>query len=331
MDLVLHLPGLLAPHAPGTRAPGLARLLAAAGPASREQDGASAALAARFGIARQLDWPLAPLRLAALGFAAGAAYWLVAEPVTLVAGRDDVRLVGAVADLASNDAATLVAALNAHFAEDGLAFVAARPDAWFVRAPAPARLTTHPLAAAIGHPLRGLLPSGEDAPTWRRWGQEIEMLFHDHPVNVGRARAGLQPVNAVWFSFGGTQPPVPAAGSLRIFARTGDALALALYAEAPALALPASLGPAIAAAAGAKTLVVALEATTDLAALEAAWTAPAYAALARGTLGAVTLIGDGADGAVCWTARRPGTWQRLASRFAPPEIEVQLTAVRGGG
>ncbi len=331
MDLVLHLPGLLAPHEAGARAPGLARLIAAAGPATREPDGTSAALAARFGIVRQQDWPLAPLRLAALGVAAGASYWLAADPVTLVAGRDDVRLTGGVADLSTDDAAALVAALNAHFADDGLAFVAPMPDAWFVQAPAPARLVTRPLATVIDRPLRGLLPQGEDAPTWRRWGHEIEMLFHDHPVNARRARAGLQPVSAVWFSLGGTMPAGPVRGTLRTFARAGDAVALALHARLPAIPVPASLGEAMHAAAGAEALVVALDATADLASLDSAWTAPAHAALMRRTLDSVTLIGDGADGAVCWTARKQGPWQRLTSHFAAPDLAAQLAAARGEG
>jgi len=331
MDLVLNVPGLLVPHESGVRAAGLARLNAAAGPAVREPDGASAALAACFGIVRQQDWPLAPLRLAGLGVAPGASYWLAAEPVTLVAGRDDVRLVGAVADLAPEDAAALVAALNAHFADDGLAFVVPTSDTWlwFARAHAPVRLVTRPLAAVIDRPLRGLLPTGEDSATWRRWGHEIEMLLHVHPVNEHRARAGLQPVNAVWFSFGGTMPPVPAARPMRTFARTGDAVALSRHTGVPVVPLPATLAQAIAAAAGAQALVVALDATADLASLDAAWTAPAYAALSRRTLDAVTLIGDGADGALCWTVRRPGTWRRLTARFAAPDLDAQLDGARG--
>ncbi len=89
------LPGLLAPGAErGSDAPHLARLIAAAGTPAREPDGLDAALAARYGIARNDDWPLAPIRAAALGVDTGDAYWLAADPVTLEAGHDDVRLAG---------------------------------------------------------------------------------------------------------------------------------------------------------------------------------------------------------------------------------------------
>ena len=155
------------------------------------------------------------------------------------------------------------------------------------------------------------------------------MLVHDHPVNVERLRAGLPSVSAVWFSFGGTLPPVPVVGAMRTFARTGDAVALARHAQVPILPLPASLGEAIAAAAGVATMVVALDAGADLGSVDAAWVAPAYAALTRRALDTVTLIGDGAGGAACWTARRPGTWRRLTARFAASDLDARFGALRG--
>src|SRR4030042_6952016 len=153
MQLILVLPGLpelRAGIAASVRAPALAHLLALAGAPTREGGGIAAALAARYGVARQNDWPLAPIRLAALGVDPGTAFWLAADPVTLTVGRSDVRLAGVVADLARADADALVATLNAHFAGDGLVFVAPAPDAIFVRAGTRPRLSTHPLAAAAG-------------------------------------------------------------------------------------------------------------------------------------------------------------------------------------
>ncbi|MEP7183557.1 MAG: hypothetical protein ABI886_15360 [Betaproteobacteria bacterium] len=326
MHLVLTLPGLLAP---GTgSAPGLARLVAAAGPPAREPDGIDAVLAARFGIARQSDWPLASIRAAALGVDPGSAYWLAADPVTLVAGRDDVRLTGAVADLTADDADALVAMLNAHFSADGVAFVAPRPDAWFVRAPAPQRLATRPIAAAIGRSLRALMPAGDDARTWRRWQQEIQMLFHEHPVNAQRERAGAASVSGVWFSQGGTLAPPTATTKIDTFADDGFAAALARHVGNPAQPLPESLDPVLAAACDAELLVVATGPAHDLAALDAAWMAPAWAALGRRTLESVTLVADGAGDAAVWTARPRRGWQRIADRFSSPDLDALLAAAR---
>ncbi len=209
MQLLLTIPGLLAPRARADgRAPHLPHLtrLLAAGAAVREPDGIGAALAPHYGIARGNDWPLAAVRIKALGVDPGNAYWLAADPVTLVAGHDDVHLAGAVRDLAAEEAAALIDTLNAHFAADGIAFVAPRPDAWFVRAAIAPAITTRPLDAVAGRTLRECLPQGSDAGTWRRWQNEIQMLLHEHPVNAARERAGRAPANSVWLADGGSHP-----------------------------------------------------------------------------------------------------------------------------
>ncbi len=333
MQLVLTLPGFLAHDTGGDAravAPCLARLIAAAGAPAREPDGIDAALAARYGVVRQSDWPLAPIRVKALGVDPGNAYWLAADPVTLVAGHDDVHLAGVVRDLTPGDAAALTDTLNAHFAGDGVAFVAPRPDAWFVRAPAKPDLATRPLATYSGTPLRAWLPTGGDAGTWCRWQNEIQMLFHEHPVNAVREREGRAPANSVWFSEGGT---LPSRGANRVTIRTwtdgGVATALAAHAGDPALALPDELGLVLAKVSGREMIVVALSATQDLAVVERAWAAPAWLALKHGTLETVMLLADGAGNAVAWTARRSGAWQRFTGRFARPDLSALVAAARG--
>jgi len=328
MHLVLALPGLLAPGATRDRvAPHLARLIALAGTPEREPDGLDAALAARYGIRRAGDWPLAPIRAAALGIDADTAYWLAADPVTLEAGTSDVQLQGAVRDLEPEESATFVTALNAHFADDGIAFVGARPDAWFVRACIPVALSTRPLAVVAGRMVRDFMPAGPDAGKWRRWQNEIEMLLHAHPLNATREAAGKSRVNGVWLSEGGTMPP-PVAGDVRTFAERGIAVALARHAGARAASVPASLDPALAAATGAITVVVTLAAPVDVAQLENAWARPAWNLLARHRLATVTIIADDAGDALVWTARTPGTWQRIARTLARDDLARALAAAR---
>ncbi|MEO8674651.1 MAG: hypothetical protein ABI569_03680 [Casimicrobiaceae bacterium] len=331
MHLVLTLPGLLAQDADrAARAPHLARLLSIAGPPAHEPEGSDAALAPFYGIehAAGTDWPLAPVRIAAHGVDPGEAFWLAADPVTLVAGRDDVRLAGIVQDLDALDAATLIAMLNAHFATDGIAFVAARPDAWFVRAPAPVAIRTRPVATVAGRMLRELLPMGPDAGTWQRWQSEIQMLLHDHPVNAARENEGKAPANSVWLSEGGMLPSRASAASVATFAGSGIAAALAAHINRMAHAVPAALDAALASASDASTLVVTLPPPLDLTAVERDWAAPAWAALIQRTLNAVTLIAEGRNGALAWTTQRPGVWRRFALRFARDDIAPVLAAAR---
>ncbi len=335
MQLVLVLPGLFGRHdtgAPPVHAPALAHLLAIAGAPVRHDGGPDAALASRYGVQRQTDWPLAPIRLAALGIEPRDAFWLAADPVTLVVGRDDVQLGAVVGDLTRADADALVDTLNAHFAADGLTFVAPRPDAIFVGVAARPGLSTHPLTSAPGRSLRKLLPEGPDASTWRRWQSEIQMLLHEHPVNRERERIGLPPANSLWFSQGGTMPARCAAGpSVRTYAQGGLAAALATHADSPACAVPLRLDDALADAGDAESIVVALPPPLEWAAVERSWAAPAREGLAAGRLATVTLIADDAAAALVWQASRPGIWARVAGRFARHDLAALLAAAHADG
>jgi len=328
MQLILALPPLLEERADkgaAPQAPALAHLLARAGVPARESGGVSAALAKHYGVVRQADWPLAPIRLAALGVDPGTAYWLAADPVTLEAGRVDVQLARVVDDFDRAGADALLATLNSHFANDGLAFAAPRPDSFFVRVAAGTRLSTSPPAAAMHRPLRGLLPQGPDAGAWRRYQSEIEMLLHEHPVNVERERSGLPPANALWFYEGGTLParPLPAP-SIATFAASGIACALAAHSGTPLHAVPGDFHRARDEAVSADTIVVAPDRALDLSTLERAWAAPARDALVAGSLGGVTLIGDDGGTAVVWQARRPRLWQRVTERYRVRDLGTLL-------
>jgi hypothetical protein len=327
MHLVLALPGLLAPGAARDRgAPHLARLIALAGAPMREPDGFDAALAARYGIRRAQDWPLAAIRAAAFGIDTGTSYWLTADPVTLEAGSNDVRVAGAVRDLGRDDVEALVASLNAHFAGDGIAFIVVRTDAWFVRADVPPALSTRPLVTVAGRMMREFMPAGPDAGKWRRWQNEIEMLLHVHRVNAAREAAGRPPVNGVWLSEGGILPPSTA--GVRTFAESGIAVALAQHSGAPAMRAPASLDAALVAAVDASTVVVALPTPLDLGLVQSAWAQPAWNALVHGRVATIAIIANNADDTRVWTAQPPGPWQRVARSLARDDL-VQALAAAG--
>jgi hypothetical protein len=333
MQLVLVLPDLLdlvGAAATPARAPGLAELLAWSGAPTRNAAGLDAEIASRYGIARQTDWPLAAVRAASLGVPTGDLYWLAADPVTLVVGRDDVAFSGVVDDLTVADAAALVATLNAHFADDEIAFAAPRPDAIFACLAAAPRLATHPPAATPDRPLRLRLPEGADAPKFRRWQSEIQMLLHEHPVNVAREKNGRPPVNGIWFSAGGALPPRPSpAPAIRTLAGAGITVALAAHLGAWAQALPADIAEALDDARGAAVIVVELASDVGIAEIDRSYALPARDALARGRLEAIDVLARDAADALCWRARRPGLWRRIAGRAPHGDLAAALaTAIR---
>ena len=151
-------------------------------------------LAVEFGASAHL----AAASLRGDGIEPGDACWLRADPVHLKADRDRVLLADATSfEIDREETAALIAALNAHFAEDGLAFVAPVPQRWYVRVRDGARIQTTPTPRVRGRGIDGYLPEGEDGPRWRRLGNEAQMLLHGHPCNEARETRGALPVNGV--------------------------------------------------------------------------------------------------------------------------------------
>jgi hypothetical protein len=331
MQLILALPALFESRADKTAAspaPALAEIIALAGSPARQPGGIDTVLAAHYGVAKQTDWPLAAIRVAALGVPPGNACWLTADPVVVEVGLTSAELAGVVDDLDRAEADALLGALNAHVASDGLAVVGRRPDRFFVRASTPPRLSTVATSAALRRPLRSLLPQGPDAAHWRRWLSEIEMLLHDHPVNAERERTGRSQVGSLWLSEVGTLPAAPAEAGIATYATNGIASALAAFAGAPSRSLPADFRDAKRNAGPVKSIVVALDRELDVTSIEHGWAAPARDALAAGSLDSIRIIGEEAGDAIVWDARRPSLWQRIGGRLKARDLDALLDAAR---
>jgi hypothetical protein len=274
------------------------------------------------------DLPAAPLAALGAGVDPRASFAFAAEPVALVAGREDVAVAARIDDLGDAEASALVGALNAHFAHDGLAFVAPRPDTWFAMTEARPDFRTTPLDAALGTMMSAHLPAGRDARAWQRWSTEIQMLLFSHPVNRERERTGKPTCNGLWFWGGGTLADVGLMAPFRAHApegRSGDLMrGLALHAHGEALALPSSFEAtieAVPATRPATHVAAMLPRTSDaaaLASLERAWLEPAVHWLERGRIASIVLVADGdGAGAATWTARRPSMPARVRASLAP--------------
>ena len=266
-------------------------------------DDADAAVAQVLGAQGAATAPLAAL---GAGLDPADAYVLRADPVTFVAGRDDVLLAGRVDDMSLDDAMSLVDMLNRHFASDGVTFHAPRADAWFLTTHAGVPVETDALRA--NEPIGPRLPRGAHGATWRRWLSEMQMLLHEHAVNQRREEAGLAPVTGIWVSAGGTLPAALGAPQVSIHAaasRTADvATGVARLARVPVAAPPAGFD----ALARDRDALVVLPNFDDRVARD--WLAPAVTALERGTIDRLTAIA--AEGrARRYEASRPSWWRRM--------------------
>jgi len=322
MQLVLVVPGLLAlaPEALARDAT-LSRVAAASEPLVVD-DLDQALLGA-------LDMVVPPAPLAALGAGAEPAgrFVIRADPVTMRVTHDDVRIAARVDDLDAREVALLRTMLDAHFAAEGLSFLAPRGDAWFAACDAAQAIAATPLDAAIGRALRPCLPTGTDAGRWRRWLTEAQMLLHEHALG-----SRTHPVHGLWFSGGGMlQGPAASSGGSRgegglprICAAPGRdsdvARGIARLAGSDALPCTGVAG-AIAAASDASRLVIVLSRAVDGRDASAP-IAAALHALDRGQLERLELVADGRGVGATWSLRRPSLWRRIAprtARFAVPE------------
>ena len=228
-----------------------------------------------------------------------------------------------------DDAVTLIALLNRHFATDTIVFAAPRPSTWFVRAATTPAIDTSPLDAVMGRAIYRHLAHGAEAKKWQRWQDEIQMLLHDHPVNQARETQGLAPVTGVWLWGGGRLADVAAPRARRAFAAAGEpgdlVRAFAILAGQAADALPPDFSATMSRMEPSVDVVVSLapcNGDDDARRFATAWLQPAVAALEDGVIDALELVADGRGTAVTWRAERPSRFARLASRWRAPEFSI---------
>ena len=131
------------------------------------------------------------------------AYWLYASPVHLVLQRDTFSLAAPVPlSLDIDEVDALKAALNQHFASDGLAFIWHK-NTWFLSLPTHPQISTTAPQAAINKDISAYLPTGEGAINWASFTNEIQMLLFEHPVNLTREAKRLPVINSIWCYGGG--------------------------------------------------------------------------------------------------------------------------------
>jgi hypothetical protein len=188
-------------------APQLKAMLTRATLTASPATGTDALLSGIFGVARQQDWPLAPLLARSEKLVADTGYWLCATPVHLEARRNALMLTDPAAlEMTAAESTAFAAMLAGHLREEAVTLHAPRPDQWFMRCDTPPVMTTTALDDVLGRDVRTFLPQGPDSARWHRILTEIQMLLHAHPLNDAREARGQVPVNSVWLWAGGTLP-----------------------------------------------------------------------------------------------------------------------------
>jgi hypothetical protein len=280
-----------------------------------------------FGVARQQDDPVAPFSCLGEGLDPGTDYWLCVNPVTLHLHRDSFVLAdGLACGLTMGQARVLTGMLNDHFAAEGMRFFAPHANRWYLRLPRALRLETHPLLEVTGQSVARVLPQGEDARVWDARLNEIQMLLHEHPVNLELEQQGGLPVNSLWAWGGGKLAPAAARPELTVWAQDPFSLGLAQAHGSRTAALPGSAidWQAGGLAPGEHLVVLDRLGQADLRddacdwhealqRMERHWFAPLLAALRDGTITSLALHLGGTRNVSSYTLARPDLhkfWRR---------------------
>jgi hypothetical protein len=182
--------------------------------------------------------PFAALAALGAGLDPGALCWTAADPVHLRPQGAELFLTsGRHLDIAPDEAAACVAALDRVFAEDGITFRQLTPDRWVAIGADSLHEQTAPPSLAHGRSVDALLPTGPGARLWMQRFNEAQMVLHPLPINETREARGRPTINSVWFWGSGVVAPPPVRPFVAIHA---DALEARGLAEAGG----ASVGPA---------------------------------------------------------------------------------------
>lgn len=187
----------------------LGRLLARADRVQAEQKGFHSELSVLFGLQDLPSLPSAVLSLLGHNYEMSDGYWFHADPVHLQADMDHAILRDSSSlDLRQDDSDALIEEVNKHFYEDGIRLVAIDTNHWFINVAGNAQIETTALHDVIGCNVNFYLPKGDDEKFWKRFLNEVQMLFHMSDVNKQREMSGLLPINSLWLWGGGGKPRI---------------------------------------------------------------------------------------------------------------------------
>lgn len=186
--------------------PGLERLLARAREAERERhdDAYLPTLPHERWLAAHAGLPVSPLPSApymrlADGGVADTRTWACLQPVHIHAARDHlVMLDPAQLRLEAADAEALRAAIAPLLADMRVTLDAPNAARWYIADAPFGDLIAAAPQRATGHNIDIWMHKGEQERAWRKFQNEIQMTWYDHPVNQAREARGLLPVNSVW-------------------------------------------------------------------------------------------------------------------------------------
>jgi hypothetical protein len=167
-----------------------------------------------------------------------------ADPVHLRADQACLRLFDSTTfDVDADEARELAAAFNAHFGERGMCLHVPIPQRWYLTVDQDPEVVTVAPVRLAGRDVGDGLPRGKAGAQWHALLNEVQMLFHGHPVNEAREQRGKPLVNSIWPWGGGILPPRITATVSSVYAGSPTLRGLAMLAGIPARDIPGTAAP----------------------------------------------------------------------------------------
>ena len=145
--------------------------------------------------------PFAALLAAQAGLPLTDIGWGRLTPMHWHAGRDHLTAVPVVPDADDEtDLRDLFAVAQEVFTSVGWRLVWLHADAWLLGHASLVHLATASVDRVLHRNPDAWMPDDPAAGTLKRLQMELQMLWHEHPVNERRSARGALPVNTVWLS-----------------------------------------------------------------------------------------------------------------------------------
>ena len=130
--------------------------------------------------------------------------WL-AELSAISVGREGATIAHPASfEITTDDADALFDAVSGLWADRAISALPLNNRQWRIWLDPSASTRSLTPAAMAEMRLSDWWPQEDSLREWRRLLNEIQMVWHDHPVNLARAERGEMPINSLWL-FGGAQ------------------------------------------------------------------------------------------------------------------------------
>lgn len=125
--------------------------------------------------------------------------WFIIQPIHIHIARDHLILTNyRQLALSLEESLTLFKEIKSLFNEHHIPLCFGDEKTWFIRMDDWKDLITSTPDAACGHNIDIWLPQGEHSRAWRKLLNEVQMIWHEHPINQTRYTKNLPVVNGLW-------------------------------------------------------------------------------------------------------------------------------------